>query len=55
MYTVIQITIHIMFIFSLISKVFCRFFMNERAQKERQKERKKILLLEFMEITLYDV
>jgi hypothetical protein len=55
MYTVIQITVYKIFIFSFIHKVFCRFFLNEKEQKAYKKERKKILLLELLKITLYDV
>lgn len=55
MYTVIQITVYIIFIYLLINKLFILFFMNEKEQKAIKKERKKILLLELLKITLYDV
>lgn len=55
MYTVIQITVYIILIYPLIHKLFVLFFMNEKEQKAIKKERKKILLLELLKITLYDV
>lgn len=55
MYTVIQITVYKTFICSLMHKLFVLLFMNEKEQKTAKKERKKILLLELLKITLYDV